>query len=81
MTPQEYGQNMCFRGSKSRFRCTHLVPIPNACIFFMYYKQIFVYLCITNNLISMDERVIKNVNEARWTDGQIVRSRLDDIKE
>ena len=29
----------------------------------------------------MDERVIKNVNEARWTDGQIAKSRLDDIKE
>ena len=27
----------------------------------------------------MDERTIKIVNEARWTDGQIVRSRLDDI--
>ena len=27
----------------------------------------------------MDERVIKIVNEARWTDGQIVRNRLDDI--
>ena len=27
----------------------------------------------------MDERTIKIVNEARWTDGQIVRNRLDDI--
>ena len=27
----------------------------------------------------MDEKVIKMVNEARWADGQIVRSRLDDI--
>ena len=27
----------------------------------------------------MDEKVIKMVNEARWTDGQNVRNRLDDI--
>jgi hypothetical protein len=27
----------------------------------------------------MDERTIKIVNEARWTDGQIVRNRLDEI--
>ena len=27
----------------------------------------------------MDEKTIKIVNEARWTDGQIVRNRLDDI--
>lgn len=27
----------------------------------------------------MDERVIKIVNEARWTDGLNVRNRLDDI--
>ena len=27
----------------------------------------------------MDERVIKMVNEARWTDGQNVRNRLEDI--
>ena len=27
----------------------------------------------------MNERTIKIVNEARWTDGQIVRNRLDDI--
>ena len=27
----------------------------------------------------MDEKIIKVVNEARWTDGQNVRNRLDDI--
>lgn len=29
--------------------------------------------------MSMDEKTIKIVNEARWADGQIVRNRLDDI--
>ena len=47
--------------------------------FFIFNKQFFTTFALRNNLISMDERVIKIVNEARWTDGQIVRNRLDDI--
>ena len=59
-------------------------------LFFLAQMNNFVYLCRRNKnnlkvlalFISyyyMDERTIKIVNEARWTDGQIVRNRLDDI--
>lgn len=59
-------------------------------LFFLAQMNNFVYFCRRNKnnlkvlalFISyyyMDERTIKIVNEARWTDGQIVRNRLDDI--
>lgn len=59
-------------------------------LFFLAQMYNFVYLCRRNknnlkvlalfiSYYNMDERTIKIVNEARWTDGQIVRNRLDDI--
>ena len=59
-------------------------------LFFLAQMNNFVYLCRRNknnlkvlalfiSYYNMDERTIKIVNEARWTDGQIVRNRLDDI--
>lgn len=57
-------------------------------LFFLAQMNNFVYFCRRNKnnlkvlalFISyyyMDERTIKIVNEARWTDGQIVRNRRE----